>query len=224
MAVSAPVRRAFPLTSFAFVFLVATLSPSAAHAQPPQPVSGFVVDARGAIPFLPNNDAVAVTRGTTADEMPTYGLGLQVGAHGYLFRWKAIAFGVGGSFLASAGQRTPATVSGSTTPVGPTVKSRFRAMSPQLSLNFGHRRGWSYLSGGIGRSTFRSWRDDRPEEEGESTKTLDYGGGARWFVNNRLAFSLDFRFYAMNPVAPSEKSAGHPRMTFGVGTLGISVR
>jgi hypothetical protein len=153
-----------------------------------------------------------------------FGGGGEVGAHGYLFRWKAVTFGVGASVHTSAGQRTPATPKGATTPPGPTVKTRFQAVTPQLSLNFGHRMGWSYISGGIGRAKFRAWRDDLTPEEGESTRALNYGGGARWFMNNHVAFSVDFRFYALNPVEPSTQGAGHPRMTFGVGSVGISLR
>ena len=37
---------------------------------------------------------------------------------------------------------------------GPTVNARFSALSPQVSLNFGTRDGWSYLSGGIGWARF----------------------------------------------------------------------
>jgi hypothetical protein len=104
------------------------------------------------------------------------------------------------------------------------VEARLTALSPQLSINFGHRMGWSYLSGGIGTATYRAWRDDLPEEEGESTRTINYGGGARWFLNEHLAFAVDLRFYAMNPTEASATAAGHPRMTLVVVSAGVSLR
>ena len=33
----------------------------------------------------------------------------------------------------------------------------------------------------------------------EPLKTINYGGGARWFTKTHLAFSFDVRFYAINP-------------------------
>ena len=30
-------------------------------------------------------------------------------------------------------------------------------------------------------------------------KTINYGGGARWFIKPHVAFSFDVRFYAINP-------------------------
>ena len=30
-------------------------------------------------------------------------------------------------------------------------------------------------------------------------KTINYGGGARWFAKAHVAFSFDVRFYAINP-------------------------
>jgi hypothetical protein len=187
-------------------------------------VGGFVVDARGAIPFLPDTPGVAEPRETSAELMPGYGWGFDVGAHVYPFRWKAITFGVGASYHRSRGGATPDALEGESEPAGPTVHARLTAFSPQLSFNFGHRMGWSYISGGLGRATFRAWREDLAEEEGESTKTINYGGGARWFTSERVAFSLDLRFYAMNPKIPSEKTTGHPRLTLVVASVGVSFR
>ena len=66
-------------------------------------------------------------------------------------------------------------------------------ISPQLSLNFGNGNGWSYLSVGIGRSLWSITPDgaqSRPIDE-EPIRTINYGGGARWFIKPHLAFSLD---------------------------------
>jgi hypothetical protein len=212
------------LLAAALVAAGSSLGPPPAWSQPPDPVPRFVIDARGAIPIYPDSDGVAVPRDLSASAMPAFGLGLDVGAHLYPFRWKAITFGFGASYLTSRGGHTPEVPEGGTATPEPRVEARLTAFSPQLSFNFGHRLGWSYLSGGLGAATFRAWREDRPEEDGEATKTLNYGGGARWFLNPRLAFSLDLRFYAMNPLDASEATAGHPRMTLMVATAGVSFR
>lgn len=200
------------------------LAPSPAAAQPQLPISPFVVDLRGTIPFYPNDQPIADARDTLSELMPNYGWGIDVGAHVYPFRWKVITFGIGASFHQSRGGRTPAEPEDPDEEQGPTVNTRYKAFSPQVSFNFGHRMGWSYLSGGIGRSTFRAWREDLDEEAGESVKTINYGGGGRWFINRRVAFSVDLRFYAINSQEPSEAATGHPRMTFASASVGISVR
>jgi hypothetical protein len=198
--------------------------PAAATAQPELPVSGFVVDVRGAVPSYPDSEQVATPRGATPDEMPSRGLGLEVGVGVYPARWKAVTFGFGLSYLASRASRTPQPVDDTTPSAEAGVRARVTALSPQVSLNFGHRMGWSYLGGGIGWSTFRAWRDDGLEEPGESTKTINYGGGARWFLNPHLAFSLDLRFYAMAAKTASANTAGHPNMTLVVAAVGVSLR
>jgi hypothetical protein len=195
-----------------------------AAAQPQQPISLYVVDVRGTLPFYPNDQPIAEPRQTSSELMPNYGWGVDVGAHVYPVRWKVITFGFGASYHLSRGGRTPDVPDDSAAAPLPTVNTRFKALSPQVSFNFGHRMGWSYLSGGIGRSTFRAWRSDLEEEEGEAVKTINYGGGARWFINRRVAFSLDLRFYAVNSSEPSPQATGHPRMTFAAANIGLSVR
>lgn len=200
------------------------LAASPAAAQPQQPVSGFVVDARGAFPLYPDDEQTAAARGVTGAQLPSHGLGVEIGAHVYPLRWKVITFGVGASVLFSRGSKTPDVTDGSTDPAGPTVQARMSAFSPQLSLNFGHRMGWSYLSGGLGTATYRAWREDLAEEDGEATKSLNYGGGARWFLRRHLAFTLDLRFYSMTPKAASAQAFGHPRLTVVVASAGVSFR
>ncbi len=74
-----------------------------------------------------------------------------------------------------------------------------KGFSPQVSLNFGSRRGYSYVSGGIGTMTRAIDATEGvmlKEVTGDThARTLNYGGGARWFVNSRVAFSFDMRFY-----------------------------
>ena len=98
--------------------------------------------------------------------------------------------------------------------------------APQLSFNFGTGHGWSYLSGGIGRSTWSIVPDGRDplNADRERLETINYGGGARWFVKPHLAFSVDARFYAIYPGTPDGGRPGGPRTTLLIVGAGISVK
>ncbi|OFV93942.1 MAG: hypothetical protein A3H95_07685 [Acidobacteria bacterium RIFCSPLOWO2_02_FULL_64_15] len=121
--------------------------------------------------------------------------------------------------------RTPVASSGQTTILAP-VTERFASIAPQLSFNFGTGDGWSYLSGGIATSTWSVVPDGAspaPSDE-ERLKTINYGGGARWFAKPHLAFSFDVRFYAIDPGTPSGSRPASPRTTMVVVGAGISVK
>jgi hypothetical protein len=55
-------------------------------------------------------------------------------------------------------------------------------------------------------------------------KTINYGGGARWFAKKHLAFSFDVRFHAINPGTASGGFPPSPRTTFLVIGAGVSVK
>jgi hypothetical protein len=83
------------------------------------------------------------------------------------------------------------------------------------------------VSGGIGVS---NWALVPQGQEGfpadsESLKTINYGGGARWFIKPHLAFSFDVRFYAINPGTPYlAGTLGSPRTTLMIIGAGISLK
>jgi hypothetical protein len=106
------------------------------------------------------------------------------------------------------------------------VTERFNYLGPQLSFNLGTGVGWSYISGGIAASTWSVvpvGAIAQPPDE-ERLKTIDYGGGARWFAKPHLAFSFDVRFYAINPSSPAAGLPSGPRTTLLVIGAGISVK
>ena len=119
-----------------------------------------------------------------------------------------------------------AVVLGRTTrdPNGPSVRTRFTAISPQLSFNFGDSDGWSYLSGGLGTSRMSVFVDDGDEPEQRRAGTLNYGGGARWFVKPRLAFSFDLRFFAISPLDQTDTEPASPRLTRMAFSVGVSIK
>src|SRR5262245_12945269 len=221
----------------AVVVVVSCLSvaPARAQDQPPK-IPLFVVDLQGNIARWGQDVLLAQSRGLDATQLPGTGFGGQVGLHINFVKFKAVTFGIGGQAMLSRGRQTPPE---NVKPAPAAVTERFRSAGLQLSLNFGNGDGWSYLSGGIGRSNWSvipDFRTDNPtvpaeplEGDDEVLKTINYGGGARWFTKKHLAFSFDVRFYAVNPgvssTLPSGKTApGSPRTTFVVFAGGISLK
>jgi hypothetical protein len=76
-------------------------------------------------------------------------------------------------------------------------------IAPQVSFNFGTHEGWSYLSGGYGTSSTHAEVSIPASFDGESgsrnrrTSTLNFGGGARWFLREHLAVGFDVRFHRL---------------------------
>jgi len=209
---------------FACASLIALLAANRALAQDPPPKIGpFVVDLHATVPRFPQDLQLAQSRDMTLAELPGSGLGVLVGVHIYPLRWRAVTFGLGGEFATGRSRQTPTAAQ---TAIRPATE-RLTTITPQLSFNFGTGNGWSYISGGLGRST---WAVTPQGQEGfaadsEQLKTISYGGGARWFMKTHLAFSFDARFYAINPGTPFVAGAlGSPRTTMIVIGAGVSVR
>lgn len=167
--------------------------PLSVTAQPKEPLGRFVVDLRGSFVPFKRSDTLAALHGFTGPETPGPGLGIDAGAHLYFLRWHNLTFGLGASLHSSFADQNPGELSPN--PDGPPVRKRFTAISSQLSLNIGGRNGWSYISGGIGSSRLSIYSQERNFQEAQSANTINYGGGARWFDREHVAFSLDLRFY-----------------------------
>jgi hypothetical protein len=197
-----------------------------AYAQDPPPRIGpFVIDLHASVPRFPADPILAQSRNVLVAELPGRGLGLQIGATVYPLRWRAVTFGVGGELARSRSRRSPVAAVGQAAALRGS-EEKFSSFAPQLSFNFGNGHGWSYISGGIGRSTWSLVPDDRPAfpSDDEKLKTINYGGGARWFIRSHLAFSFDVRLYAINPGAPYLAFPGSPRTTLMVIGAGVSVK
>jgi hypothetical protein len=207
--------------------LLATTA-AAASAQDPLPedlpIGRFAADVRAAMPRFKQDPNIAAGIGVTAPNLPTRGTGLVIGAHVYPFRLRGVTFGFGGEILTSrAGRTLDATTADG--PEGPTVKTRFSALSPQMSFNFGRRRGWSYISGGLGWSRFTVEEETAPQADAEArTFTINYGGGARWFAKDHLAVCFDVRLYAVRPQEATATRPAYPRMTLMVLSVGASFK
>jgi hypothetical protein len=208
------------------VLVLCVLWPAAAPVaaqEPPPRIGPIVFDLHGALPRFPDEDpALAASRGLSVTELPGSGLGAQAGAHVYFFRWRAITFGFGGEIVVARSKQTPPAAAKGLR----AVTEEFRSLGSQLSFNFGSGNGWSYLSGGLGRSNWSVVPDKVPRlfVDDEVLKTVNYGGGARWFIRSHLAFSFDVRFYALNPGTPSAGNPASPRTTLLSIGAGISLR
>ena len=212
-----------------FCVIALACARGAAAQEPPPKLPLFVLDFHGTIPRFPNDDPDLAASRAAPDgtplgiaDLPGSGLGIQIGLHLYLVRWRALTVGIGGEFTSGRSSQTPP--EGSTSVIATT--ERFRSLSPQLSFNFGNGYGWSYISGGLGQSVWflePTGTDASPPDE-EYVKTLNYGGGARWFAKPHVAFSFDVRFYAISPGTPYFGYPGSPRMRLLIIGAGISVK
>lgn len=205
--------------------LLLTLGAARAAAQDPdqdrEPIAWFAADVRGMFAKYPGDPALPPFLDVTEENLAKRGLGVVFGAHVYPLRMgRRIALGVGAEMFFSRGSKTlkpEQEDDEEKLPDGPTVDARLSGFSPQLSLNFGGREGWSYLTGGIGWTKFSTEvklaapgtpvtpvppaTPDAPavDEPTDRVSTINYGGGARWFMKRHLAFTLDLRFYRIKP-------------------------
>jgi opacity protein-like surface antigen len=212
--------------------LVLFAAPAAAQQKEPLPI--FAADLRGIFARHKAEPSTATELGVAATNVPTRSLGLVGGGHVYLLRGRRIALGLGATMLMGGGSKTleptatttAPTTGASDTPT-PTVRRHFRSINPEISLNFGHRNGWSYISGGfLGRSTLYLDREDAPATNAPRRKTLTYGAGARWFTTDHLAFSAEVRWYSVAEQRPPAGSTLvlEPRTTLMVLSGGISIK
>jgi hypothetical protein len=208
-----------------FVCALLLLPATPVRAQDPPPRIGpFVVDVRGTLPRFKQDAQLAASRALLVGELPGSGLGLDLNVHVYFFTWKAVTFGLGGQLTLAQAQSSAQTDDGQA--VARAVTERLTSVTPQISFNFGTGDGWSYISGGIGPtiwSVVPAGRAALPPDE-ERLQTINYGGGARWFVKPHLAFTFDVRFHAINPSTGFLGFPGGPRTTMLIIGAGISVK
>ncbi|MGE3276185.1 MAG: hypothetical protein AB7O67_13815 [Vicinamibacterales bacterium] len=212
------------------VVLAALVAAIPALAQaPPQPLSGFVIDAHGVSGGLPDGPGwvADVPEGTL---LPARSLGLDGSAHVYLAHLGPVTLGAGARLVFVRGTTTAPVVDdtdGAAANTVPDVTTRFRAFAPEVSFNFGHRRGWSYISGGVGRA-----RVENEATLGATTVTagpdgwvsiFNYGGGARWMITRHIGFSFDLRWHQLSGLDATETFPGAMRSKLFVAGAGISI-
>ena len=212
------------------------LAPLPAWAQASSPPGPYVLDlhvATSALPQAPGFFPV-LPSGTF---IPARGLGFDVGVHIYLIRLGPARLGLGASVLRTRGHASnepPASSSTATRPVAtrPDVDATLTNVAPQLSLNFGSADGWSYISAGAGQGDVQTATSVFTASGSGSTavttparlsdnppvRSMNVGGGARWFTRRHLAFSFDVRFHML------AAGTGTPKTTLLAASAGLSLR
>jgi hypothetical protein len=189
-----------------------------------RPVGPVVVDARASFPKFDQDANVAAGIGVTNSNLPTRTIGFVGGVHWYPPKLGPIALGLGGELMFAGADRTldPATEGANP---GPTVNTHFSTVSPQVSINFGSREGWSYISGGLGWSKYTVERADAPlADPAPRTRTVNYGGGARWFSKRHIGVSLDLRFYTVDAQVATAARPAYPQMRMMVINAGVAFK
>ena len=204
----------------ATVLTIAALIPAVASAQVSAP-GPYVIDLRGAMSGAPG-DVSFYPALSAAIRVPQRAFGFGAGAHVYAFRLGAARLGFGIDVMRTRGTAdtdasavvSPSDTASAAAPTGAfTAAMTLTAISPQLSFNFGTHEGWSYLSGGYG-TTATHAEVSGPASVGGSRNrnaaTLNFGGGARWFLREHLAVGFDVRFQRLRATggAPSKQVVG----------------
>lgn len=204
---------------------LASLAGSRAEAQDEsKPIGPFVVDVRVTNPGFAQSQQLADSRGLALADLPGSGLGLDLGAHVYFYKWKAVTFGAGAQLTLARAHSSQQVQDGAV--IASAVTEHYTSIAPQISFNFGTGAGWSYLSGGIGPSVWSVVADGTtalPADD-ERLMSVNYGGGARWFAKPHLAFTFDVRFYNIYPGTPEFGFPGSPRTRMLIFGAGVSVK
>ena len=215
------------------VLLLVLLASVPVAAQTGERLPWFAIDLHPATVGLPQAERwVPVVPADT--QLPGRAWGAAVGAMVYPFRLGVVTFGVGASLTAAKGKSESLTiVTGSgptaTARVTPIVRTSIINLAPQVSINFGQRFGWSYLSAGLGSSKVTSNADavgtspaiDVPQAW---NSTLNFGGGAKWFMKPRLGAGFDVRFVKLGSRPATDTVAAAKRTQMWNISVGISVQ
>jgi hypothetical protein len=196
----------------------------AAAQDPPPPLPRLVLDVRGGTLKFSDEPELAASRGLLESELPGRGLAGDVALNFYIFKWKAMTFGLGGQATLARAATAGSVDAGGT--VLRAVTERFTSATAQMSFNFGSGNGWSYITGGVGPAQ----RTVIPEGAGPSLAdaerliSLNYGAGARWFIKPHVAFTFDIRWHQINLGTSFDGFVASPSSTLFIMGAGISFK
>ncbi len=196
------VPRVRMLSALLSLMTVAVVTPAAAQTREPLP--WFAVDLHGASVGLPTAEGWIPVPVIGDTPLPGRALGVAGGATVYPLRLGIVTFGAGVSIAAGEGKGESLTITtgsgaSTVTVVTPIMRTAVFNVIPQLSINFGHKPGWSYLSAGLGATRVTSSMDaagTTPKVIVPETwnQAINFGGGARWFMKPHLGAGFDVRF------------------------------
>jgi hypothetical protein len=215
------------LRHLAFGVILVLFAGPHAFAQTREPLPWLAIDLHAASVGLPTAEGwIPVVSEETP--IPDRAWGPAVAATVYPFRAGIMTFGFGAAFSTAQGTSDSlesVTGSSATTRMTPVVRTQVTSVIPQVSINFGHKFGWSYLSAGLGRTKVESSADAVGIEPqiivpAAWNQALNFGGGARWFMKPRLGAGFDVRFVKLGSrgataVLPSARRS--QMITFSAG-------
>lgn len=215
------------------VLLLVLMASAPAAAQTGERLPWYAVDLHPATVGLPQAEGwVPVVPPDT--QLPGRAWGAAVGATVYPFRLGLVTLGIGASLTAAKGKSESLTVvtgsgAAATTRVTPAVRTGITSLTPQVSINFGQRLGWSYLSAGLGGSKVTSRADavgTTPAIEAAEVwnSALNFGGGAKWFMKPHLGASFDVRFVKLGSRSPTDTVPAATRTQMWNISVGISIQ
>ena len=200
--------------------LLIVVTPAAAQTTPgPGP---WVVDVRGVTTPVPTDAGFYPPLATSS--VPSRGFGVDVGAHVYVLTIKLARIGVGANYVRVRSTAVAPVVAiddeASVAGPGQRLTLTMQMIAPQVSANFGSRDGWSYLSAGLGTAsiTTETAHVMPGRQESGRLRSVNFGGGARWFIRPRLAFGFDLRAHRIAAGSDTPKTN-----VFAVGA-GVSLR
>jgi hypothetical protein len=217
---------------FVVAAVAAAASPAFAQVGASRPPGPFVVDIRGATMAVPDDPSFQPPA-PGATLFPTRGFGGEVAAHVYVANVLGARLGLGGGALrifASTSPPDPPDPTPGTTPpprTVPDIRSTMTILAPQVSLNFGSRNGWSYVSAGYGTASLRMEASGIADEVVRASGRLpaiNVGGGARWFRSDHLAFAFDIRVHIVGARPRAVPEVSTPRTMLMAASVGISLR
>ena len=211
--------------------LLVLLAAVPASAQDEERLPWFAVDLHAGSVGLPTAEGwISVVSDDTP--VPGRAWGLAAGATVYPVRFGIITLGFGASISTAKGKGESLTIttgSGTSTVsvVTPIMRTAVFNVIPQLSINFGHKLGWSYLSAGLGTTRVTSSMDavgTTPQVIVPETwnQAINFGGGARWFMKPHLGAGFDVRFVKLGSRAASGSIPAARRMQMITFSAGIS--
>lgn len=215
----------------AWIFWCALLVSVPASAQTER-LPWFAVDAQGSWVSLPTAEGwvPVVPDGTP---LPGRAFGLAGGATVYPLKTGIITWGFGVSMHSGKGTSNPLmsapTATAPSVPTTTTVTTQITSMLPQVSINFGHKLGWSYLSAGYGKSKVASSSEAFGTTPAQTVPeswngAINFGGGARWFMKPHLGASFDVRFTKLGSRGATEILPAAKRTQMVTISVGISIQ
>ena len=202
----------------ALVVAAVVMAAAPAAGQTPARPGSWVLDIRGATSPVPTD--ATFYPALTSTIVPSRGFGVDLGGHVYLFDLGPARIGFGANVMLVRASITAPSTAEPGSAAGQHLTLTMRVVVPQISFNFGSRDGWSYLSAGLGTGVVNTETavDSPGELHSGQLRTVNYGGGARWFMTPHLAFGVDLRAYQL------AAGAGTPRVNVFAAGAGLSIR